>query len=216
MIIEKVSEERWKEAQRYELNFWKPHIQTNPKETWKNFEPYFKSYFHEFFNQNWEGKTVLEIGVGASGAMWLTNATRKIGVEPLANALLQINPELYKGYEMISHGAEALPEVQDAIVDAVMSFNAIDHCQSVPAIMAEIKRILKPGGQLAVGCDLKSQPSHLDDGHPIALSGEWFAKWLDENGFAFKKMDVFKSRNFDLVTGKDNLDGCLFFIGEKK
>jgi len=216
MIIDKVPEERWKQAQRFELDFWTPHIKANPKETWKNFEPYFKSYFHEFLNQIWDGKTILEIGVGASGAMWLTNASRKIGVEPLANSLREINPELYKGYEMISHGAESLPEVPDGSVDAVMSFNVLDHCQDVPAILSEVKRILKVGGQFAVGCDLKSQPCHLDDGHPIALSGEWFAKWLDENGFACNKLDVFKSRNFDHVTGNDNLDGCIFFIGTKK
>ena len=136
MIIEKITEDRWKEAQVFELNIWKPQIECNPKETWCNFEKYFERYFIGMLKSDWSGKTIMEIGVGAAGAMWMTNAKRKIGIEPLADKLKEVNPKLYSGYEMISHGAEAVPEIESGSVDMVMSFNALDHCMDVPSVLS--------------------------------------------------------------------------------
>ena len=215
MIIDTIPQDRWDEAQKYEYETWKPHVEVNPKEQPKHFDEYFEKYFGELLRQDWTGKTVLEIGTGIAGSMWIMNASRRIGVEPLADKLKVFNPKLYANYEMISHGAESVPEVADQSVDCVVTFNVLDHCQDVGSIIAEINRILKPGCRLAIGCDLKATCMYLDVGHPIALSAKWFEKEFEKYKFKTIKKEVVPSRSIDTATGKDFLDGCLIYIGEK-
>jgi len=214
VIIDKITPERWTEAQKYEYETWKPHVEVNPKKQWKNIDPYWEKYYGDFLNKDWSGKTVLEIGTGLSGVMWMMNAHIRIGIEPLADKLKSLNPELWANYVMISHGAESIPEVADASVDAVVTFNVLDHCQDVPAIMEEINRVLKLGGWLAIGCDLKSKEEQLDVGHPIAISYEWFEKWFLDHNYEIDILKKVMSRSVD--GSEDKLDGCLIYIGKKQ
>lgn len=75
---------------------------------------------------------------------WKGNAV--VGVDPLADHLRQLFPwQRASSVPTIAAGGEHLP-FADAEFDIVLSDNVIDHAHDPQAIMAEIARVLKPGG----------------------------------------------------------------------
>ena len=94
--------------------------------------------------------TVLEIGPGAGSSLPFFNRdVRWIGVEPnpYAHRHLEARAEALGLHADIREGvAERLP-VPDASVDAVVSSLVLCTVSDVDATLAEIRRVLKPGGR---------------------------------------------------------------------
>ncbi|MEM1054801.1 MAG: methyltransferase domain-containing protein [Bacteroidota bacterium] len=94
--------------------------------------------------------TVVEIGAGAGpNARYLATGTRWVAVEPNVH----FHPHLHEAAE--AHGlelkivggvAERLP-LDDASVDAVVSTLVLCSVDDVPGVLAEVRRVLKPGGR---------------------------------------------------------------------
>jgi SAM-dependent methyltransferase len=90
---------------------------------------------------------VLEVGSGAHGLIFFFGSSRGVGVDPLA---AQYRP-LFAGWQgrapTLAATGEALP-FPSGVFDVVLCDNVIDHAERPAAIVAEIARVLAPGGLL--------------------------------------------------------------------
>ena len=89
-----------------------------------------------------QDQRVLDVGCGPHGLIhFLENAAQRVRIDPL---LLQ--------YEMPERGLQSLVAIGEhlplgsATMDVAVCFNALDHMQQPELAMAEIGRVLRPGG----------------------------------------------------------------------
>jgi SAM-dependent methyltransferase len=143
-----VTRDRWSASQRLELHFWK---------TWTNATPYrnldVPKYWSEelpHFGCSWDffaNRRVVDIGCGPIGLIhFIDNAAERIRIDPL---LLQYESRMtLPGPQLSMAGlGESLP-LASGSVDIAICFNALDHMQDPPAALAEMRRVLRPGGVL--------------------------------------------------------------------
>jgi len=88
---------------------------------------------------------VLEVGSGAMGHIFHFGVARGIGVDPLADHYVSLFPAWQRLAATIAAPGEQLP-FRDGEFDVVISDNVIDHAEDPGRIVAEIARVLKPGG----------------------------------------------------------------------
>ncbi len=93
------------------------------------------------------GARVLEVGSGAHGLIFFLGFEDAVGVDPLAHVYAALFPKWQRRAETVRGYGEALP-FQDASFDVVLSDNVIDHAERPEAILAEMARVLRPGGTL--------------------------------------------------------------------
>ena len=58
-------------------------------------------------------------------------------------------------------GAERIP-LLDESVDAIVARNSLDHVADPAAVMAEVKRLLRPGGTLILNVDVEGVPTEAE------------------------------------------------------
>jgi SAM-dependent methyltransferase len=116
-----------------------------------------------------DGKVVLDVGPGPLGFPDACPARLSIGVEPLAERyrehglLLDGSDALY-----LAVGAESVPLVSGS-VDVVVARNSLDHVDDPDAVLAEVQRLLRPGGTLILNFDAGHPPTATE---PHVLSAE--------------------------------------------
>ena len=143
-----VTRDRWSASQRLELHFW---------QTWTQAAPYQNLDVPKYWSEEllrfgcsrdvFTGQRVLDIGCGPFGLIhFLDNAAGRIRIDPL---LLQYESRMPLQEPQLSLAGlgEALPLAADS-VDIAVCFNALDHMQDPAAALAEIRRVLRPGGTL--------------------------------------------------------------------
>ena len=127
----------------------------------RNFRYSLQDYMHDVFRfADFSGKSVLEIGCGAgidsaefarNGAMVTSTDLTRTGAE--------LTRDLLKGIKLparvIQCDAKSLPFKNEAF-DCVYSFGVLHHFPEIETALAEIHRVLKPGGQVMV------MPYHRD------------------------------------------------------
>jgi len=107
---------------------------------------------------DWAGKHVVDLGSEMSPMPWFL-ATRGARV-----MLIETDPQWAPLWEQLRSKlkadvswrlvkSEALP-LADAAIDAVTSFSVIEHQRDKAAAVAEVARVLKPGGLFAVSFDV--------------------------------------------------------------
>ena len=94
-----------------------------------------------------EGARVLEVGSGAHGVVFFLGIPDAIGVDPLAHEYARLFPKWQSQARTVAAAGEALP-FADASFDVVVSDNVVDHAADPVRIVAEIARVLAPGGIL--------------------------------------------------------------------
>lgn len=126
---------------------------------------YFQSIEQRRYEREWhipivarfdrfEGKRVLEVGcgIGTDGIQFARNGAEYVGVD-LSPASVALAQEQFdrRGIEgtLIIANAEQLPFPDDQF-DHVYSFGVIHHSPDVPAVVEEIRRVLKPHGTATV------------------------------------------------------------------
>ena len=92
---------------------------------------------------------MLDIGCGPRGSLnWADMAQRRVGLDPLAGDYRALGIESHP-MEYVAAGAEAMP-FADASFDIVTSLNSLDHVDDLDRTIAEVKRVLRPGGHLVL------------------------------------------------------------------
>lgn len=90
---------------------------------------------------------VIEVGSGAHGLIFYFGAKHGVGVDPLAVSYRRLFPGWQNCAATIAAVGEQLP-FANASFDVVLCDNVVDHAESPKQIVAELVRILKPGGLL--------------------------------------------------------------------
>lgn len=101
-----------------------------------------------------DGKVVVDVGPGPVGFPDACPARTSIAIEPLAPRLAA-NGLLLEGSAAIylAVPAESIP-LLDGSVDVVNARNSLDHVEDPAAALAEVRRILRPGGTLILNVDV--------------------------------------------------------------
>lgn len=113
---------------------------------------------------------VLEIGSGAHGLIFFFDALRGVGLDPLAVEYAALFPAWQRRVPTVAGAGEQLP-FPDGTFDVILCDNVVDHAHDPAAIVAEIDRLLVPGGLLYFAVNVH---------HPIyavasAVHGAWTA-----------------------------------------
>jgi ubiquinone/menaquinone biosynthesis C-methylase UbiE len=125
-----------------------------------------------------DGKVVLDIGPGCVGFPDAVSvpAKQSFGVDPIAEA--------YRGAELLLDSdaiylntpAEKIP-LLDETVDVIVCRNSLDHVDKPTTVVAEIHRLLRPGGTLILNVDL-DHPASPTEPHEISI--ETLRSWLKD------------------------------------
>lgn len=193
MIITHVTPARWKQAQA-----WEKEVQKKIAAKGDDFNYWWLDHFDGY--KAIRGKTfakILEVGCGTVTNVRLIlpflRAWDELHLQdPLINDYLKMK---YASYNLLSLDAHYHPEpleelsFADASINLMICINVLDHVQDAVRCMAQMRRVLAPGGVLILGQDLSNQedfercPSSWQDvGHPIKLDRAFFDERLE--GFA--------------------------------
>lgn len=145
-----VSEGRWREAQRHELDFWE-HWRDLPAYRGLDLESYWAGERQQFDlpPDFFAGRRVLDVGCGPVGLVhFVPEAALRVRLDPLLVEYRERLP-LAKPQLSVAAGGEALP-LASGSMDVCICFNALDHMCDPAAALAEIRRVLRPGGTLLV------------------------------------------------------------------
>lgn len=123
------------------------------------------------------GRVVLDVGPGPMGFPdgVAEEARLSLAVEPLAERfraaglLIADSPAVY-----LDCGAERIPLTSHA-VDVVCARNSLDHVEDPEAVVAECRRLLRPGGTFVANVDLGHEPTPTEP-HTIELAD--LRRWL--------------------------------------
>jgi SAM-dependent methyltransferase len=105
-----------------------------------------------------EGRAVLDVGCGpASASISLVHCATVHVLDPLLDFYRELQPFGWEYFSSASSaGAEELPFESESF-DFVHCRNALDHTRDADRILREIARVLLPGGQLFLGCHVRSK-----------------------------------------------------------
>ena len=101
----------------------------------------------ETFEPIAEEARVIEVGSGAHGLIFYFGAKHSVGVDPLAVSYRNLFPRWQKCAATVAAVGERLP-FSDQSFDVVLCDNVVDHAESPAGIVAELVRVLRPGGLL--------------------------------------------------------------------
>jgi SAM-dependent methyltransferase len=165
-------------ARRSELTFWRDHGTRyigDGKREW--------TYTGLFgLDRDWyRGKRILDVGCGPRGSLdWAAGvAAACVGLDPLADAYRELGTDDH-AMDYVNGVAERMP-FPDASFDVVGTFNSLDHVDDVPRAVAEIARVLRPGGHLLLVTDVN---------HPARL--------MEPQTFGWEVMRLFED-DFDVL-----------------
>jgi SAM-dependent methyltransferase len=114
------------------------------------------------------GRVVVDVGPGPLGFPDACPAKVSIGIEPLAERFREHGLLLESDAVYLAVGAEEIPLVSGS-VDVVVSRNSLDHVTSPAAALAEVRRILRPGGALLLSVDI-DHPATPTEPHTLTLA----------------------------------------------
>ena len=90
---------------------------------------------------------VVEVGSGAHGLIFYFGAKDGVGVDPLADHYATLFPAWQGRARTVAAFGEALP-FGDGAFDIVLCDNVVDHAERPGQVVAELARVLAPGGRL--------------------------------------------------------------------
>lgn len=146
--VKPVPEARWREAQAHELDFWR-HWRSIPVYRNVDLAGYWAGECRHFglSSDFFHGKRVLDVGCGPVGLIhFVPEAALRIRIDPLLPDYREKLPLAEPGFSLAA-GGEALP-LPDSIADVAVCFNALDHMRDPDRALAELARVLQPGGTL--------------------------------------------------------------------
>jgi SAM-dependent methyltransferase len=125
------------------------------------------------------GRVVVDVaaGTGKLTRLLVPSGARVVAVEPLAEMLAQLRKAV-PGVEALDGTAEALP-LADDVADAV-TVAAAFHWFRAGEALAEITRVLRPGGRLAIVYNLRDPESELQQelSRMLELHGGTTIAWM--------------------------------------
>jgi SAM-dependent methyltransferase len=148
-----------------ELGFWQ-----ELKESQSLWNGHFEGLYTTTFGLDrgfYEDKAILDIGCGPLGSLeWAPHARLRVGLDPLADDYRSLGTDDHE-MSYAAAGSEAIP-FPDAHFDVVSALNSLDHVDNLPRTVAEIVRVLSPGGTFLLITEVCHPPTVTE---PLSL--EW-------------------------------------------
>ncbi len=142
-----VERKRWLKAQGHEADFWRlPHVMDSQIE---RVAARYRPIVARFENDARNRERVLEVGSGPTCATQTLPTSQKVFLDPLMRVYRPLFRPKISGHFVCAMG-ENLP-FSNHRFDMVFSFNVLDHVRSPSRFVAEIVRVTRPGGKVAVG-----------------------------------------------------------------
>lgn len=150
-----------------EMQFWLQMKLREGAELQKSHYEYFYTTHFDLVPDYYTEKEILDIGCGPRGSLeWCDQASRRVGVDPLAESYRQVLGADGHSMEYVESGAEDLP-FADSSFDIVASFNSLDHVDSLEQTIKELKRVTRSDGDLLLITDVNHKPTTKE---PISFS----------------------------------------------
>ncbi len=112
---------------------------------------------------------VLDVGCGISTVLHFLPGDRQ-GIDPLGKHYNRLYA--YPAGISVQKGQGEKIPFADAHFDAVFCTNVLDHVTSPERSVAEIARVLKPGGHFLLTVELHDHHEERDEAHPHSLGAE--------------------------------------------
>ncbi len=149
----------------HELDYWKSRVALEGTLSNEHYIYFYTEHFG-LSPDYYTNKRVLDIGCGPRGSLeWANMSKERIGLDPLAKEYLKLGTTKHK-MQYIASGAESIP-FPDSYFDIVSSFNSLDHVTDLEKTVAEIIRVVKPGGLFLLLSDVNHDPTPCE---PIEYS----------------------------------------------
>ncbi|MBI2887029.1 MAG: class I SAM-dependent methyltransferase [Chloroflexi bacterium] len=134
------------------------------------------------------GSLVLEIGCGAGGLLRLLGArgARAVGIDPLALGL-ELARHRVRHAQLVRVAAGPELPFQADTLDAILGQHVLEHISDVNTAMQEWRRVLKPGGWLALATPNADypDPAHFaDEDHDHVFSPQELRSAAEQAGLA--------------------------------
>ena len=117
-------------------------------------------------SQSFEGKEILDIGCGPRGTLHCFAGKRKVGLDPLVDAYVELFGIWKHDMGYVCAFAEEMP-FPDNSFDVVLACNSIDHVNDLDKTVSEIWRVLRVGGSFLVSVNLQeatvTEPYSFDE-----------------------------------------------------
>jgi SAM-dependent methyltransferase len=153
------------EKARSELDYWQTRKASEGVLANDHFQHFYTTHFG-LSGEDYRSKRVVDIGCGPRGSLeWATMAAERIGVDPLADSYRALGAD-GQGMRYVQAPAENIP-FADGYFDVVCSFNSLDHVDDLDRSIAEIIRVLAPGGLFLLLTDLHEEPTACE---PVVFS----------------------------------------------
>lgn len=146
------------QTQAAEVAYWEMKIAQEGRLTNDHYEFLYTTHFGldaDFYT----GKRMLDIGCGPRGSLeWAHTTGARIGLDPLSHAYATKLGAESHAMSYVGASAERIPFFNDCF-DVLTSFNSLDTVENVPAVIAEIKRLVKPGGTFLLIVEVNHSPT---------------------------------------------------------
>ena len=117
--------------------------------------------FTEVFGRDashYDGRRILDVGCGPRGSLeWAAGAARRVGLDPLVERYRELGIDEH-AMEYVCAPAEAMP-FEDGAFDVVSTFNSLDHVEDVDRAIAEMVRVVAPGGEVLLVLEVGRPPT---------------------------------------------------------
>jgi ubiquinone/menaquinone biosynthesis C-methylase UbiE len=150
-----------------EFSYWSERHAKEGTLSNDHFEKYYTTHFG-LTHADYEGRRVLDIGCGPRGSLeWAKMAKERVGLDPLADTYKKLGTDKHQ-MKYVASGSETIP-FEDGHFDIVCSFNSIDHVDDLDKTIAEIIRVVAPGGTFLLLTDLHDEPTECE---PVVFGWE--------------------------------------------
>ena len=190
-----LSPERYKH--RHELRFWRRTYDTEGR---RLANEHYETYYTTFFGLDrafYRGKRLIDIGCGPRGSLeWASLAAERIGLDPLADEYLKLGADRHR-MRYVNAPAEEIP-FPAAYFDAAFAFNSLDHVREPAKCIAEIKRIVRPGGIFLLITEINHEPTPTEpqtlswdvlDQFPPEFTRAWARAFEIEGAMVYQAID---------------------------
>lgn len=165
----------------YELRFWRERYTVEGRRLRNEFyEELMLSIADEPTDSFLKGKVVADFGCGPRGSLvWAKSASIRVGIDVLAQRYVLHFPTEYRKHDMVyvTSTEHSIP-IPDAFCDVVYSVNSLDHVKDLLPMCNELRRILKPGGEIIGSFNLNHAPERAE---PQKMSENILRKMLFRN-----------------------------------
>lgn len=131
----------------------------------------------------------LDVGGGLTTVLRIVPASRRVVADTCVDAMQKLGLALPADIEFVQTAAEALPFPSESFTHA-FCFNALDRFETPRRALAEIHRVLKPGGRFVLAADLfEPEGGSRDIPH--------------RHGFTAESAEALVNGSFDIVASLD-------------